>query len=56
MSNKANIKNLFLIASVSEMEAAKSNYRNDPVAIETLDSMIQECKDHNVDNYGETPL
>jgi len=50
---RCNIRMLFLIASVKEMEQAKGNYNAFGQSV--LQEMIDHCKKHGVDNFGKTP-
>lgn len=47
------IRSLFLTASIREMEDAKANY--DAFGQKVLQEMIDTCRKHAVDNFGQTP-
>jgi ABC-type protease/lipase transport system fused ATPase/permease subunit len=49
---RSNIRALFLIASIEEMEKAKANY--DAFGQKVLEEMIQTCKDQGVTDHGKT--
>lgn len=55
---RLNIKNYFLTSSVTEMmcEMEYRTARGDKIGAETLYEMVEECKRHGVDNYGDCPL
>jgi hypothetical protein len=48
-----NIRALFLVASVEEMERARANYGSFERAV--LQEMIDTCERHGVKSFGETP-
>lgn len=49
---RRNIRALFLIATIEEMEKAKRNY--DSFGQEVLEEMIQTCRDQGVTDHGKT--
>jgi len=51
---RQNIRNAYLVASIEEMEAGKAQQNDFGKSV--LQEMIDECKQHGVDNYGKTPL
>lgn len=56
MNQAQAIKALYMTASIAELEAEKERRKGDKVAVQTLQLMIDACKNANVDNYGELPL
>lgn len=58
MSIRQAIRNAYLTSSVEEMEQQIEfrKERKDTEAVKALQEMIDECKKHNVDNFGKTPL
>jgi hypothetical protein len=51
-TQRQNIRALFLIATVDEMERAKGNYNTFGQSV--LQEMIDTCKAQGVDNFGKT--
>lgn len=51
-TQRQNIRALFLIATVDEMERAKSNYNAFGQSV--LQEMIDTCQSQGVDNFGKT--
>lgn len=51
---RRNIRNAFLIATVSELEAAKGNYK-DQFSKDCLQEMIDACRKAGVDDHGKVP-
>lgn len=50
---RQNIRNLFLVADVREMQAALPNYKDD-FSKSCIQEMIDTCKKQGVHNFGET--
>lgn len=58
MSVRQNIRNAFLISSTTEIQRELDfrKEKNDTEAVKALQEMLDECKKHGVDNFGQTPL
>lgn len=51
---RRNIRAAFLIATVKEMTDALPNYK-DAFSRSVIEEMIETCRKHGVDNFGDTP-